>query len=62
MTKKIDLTEVSSVCHDCAKAAGCKPKNKIVGVWMDTCDICKEHKPCTNLWHDWYVPKETSVK
>lgn len=62
MNNKIDLTKVSAVCDYCAKAAGCKPKNKICGVWFGTCDICKERKPCTNLWHDWIVPKEEYVK
>lgn len=54
---RINLNDVSVVCYDCAKAAGCKPKPKIVGIWNDTCDICKKRKPCMDLWHDWIVPK-----
>lgn len=54
---RISLNDVSAVCDDCARAAGCKPKNKICGVWVGTCDICKKSKTCTNLWHDWIVPK-----
>lgn len=59
---EIDLTKVSAVCRECATAAGCKPKNNLVAAWMDTCDICKERKPCTDLWHDWIVPKEGDEK
>ena len=53
-----DYSQVHAVCRDCAMAAGFQPKNKAVGVWMDTCDICYERKPCTSLWHDWVPPKK----
>lgn len=55
---KIDLTKVSTVCSECAKAAGCKPKNGAFGVWLGTCGICKERKICMDLWHEWIVPKK----
>ena len=47
-----------SVCEECAKEVGFVPKDKVVGVWMATCDICGVLKPCTDLWHDWQK-KET---
>lgn len=62
MSNKIDLTKVSTICDDCAKAAGCKPKNGAFRIWMDTCEICKENKVCTNLGYDWIVPKEGGAK
>ena len=51
--KMIDYSAVQAVCFDCAKAAGFVPKEKVVGVWIDECDVCHERKPCTNLHHDW---------
>lgn len=60
--EEVNLNDVSAVCSDCANAAGCKPKPKTVGVWIDTCGICKERKPCTDLWHDWIVPKKGETK
>ena len=54
--------EAGAVCNDCAKKAGFKPKNKMVGVWMDVCSICHKQKPCTDLIHDWYKPNKKEKK
>ena len=53
-----DYSTINAVCRECATAAGYVPKDKVVGVWMDTCGICHERKPCTNLHHDWRRKKE----
>lgn len=55
---EIDLSNIGAVCFDCAKKLGCKPKNKVCGVWRGECGICHQTKPCTNLWHDWYIPEQ----
>lgn len=48
-----DYENIGSVCHQCAEAAGFVPKDKVVGVWTDECEICHKRKLCTNLHHDW---------
>ena len=50
---KAEEFAVRTVCHDCAYKAGYVPKDKEVGVWIDTCDVCHQKKPCTDLVHDW---------
>ena len=54
MTVNFSTDQIQTICFDCAKALGYTPKDKTVGVWIDTCDKCKQLKPCTNLHHDWY--------
>lgn len=56
----IDYSKIGSVCFDCAKKAGFTMKKKAVGVLDGECEICKEKKPCTHLWHDWDPPKKES--
>jgi hypothetical protein len=55
-----DYSNIDAVCFDCAKKAGFKLKDKVVGVWTGKCEICHEQKPCTSLHHDW--KKESEVK
>lgn len=43
-----------SVCSDCARKMGWKPKNKVVGVWQGKCDFCGKTTGLTSLHHDWY--------
>lgn len=57
-----DLSNIHAVCHDCARTLGFTPEDKVVGVWMDECDVCHQHKPCTDLHHDWKPPKEGGNK
>lgn len=54
--KNVDLSTVYSVCDDCARSLGFTRKDKAVGVWMDECGVCRQHKPCTALHHDWNSP------
>ena len=59
--RDINLSNIHAVCGDCARTLGFTPKDKVVGVWMDECVVCHQHKACTDLWHDWkQVKKEES--
>lgn len=58
--KAIDLSNIHAVCDDCARTLGFTPKDKIVGVWMDECEVCHLQKPCTDLHHDWKQSKKGS--
>lgn len=51
------LSEINTICEECARNLGFVPKDKAIGVWMDKCEVCGEEKPCTNLWHDWKEEK-----
>ena len=53
INKGEDLAAVGAVCDECARAAGFVRKDKVVGVWIDTCGICGQTRACTDLWHDW---------
>lgn len=54
--------QVQTICFDCATALGYTLKDKAMGVWTDTCDVCKRLKPCTNLHHDWHKPMKGETK
>jgi len=47
------LENIGAICDECAKKHGFVMKEKMVGVWMGECGICRKWKPCTDLWHDW---------
>ena len=53
-----DYTTIRAVCFDCARKAGFVQKKKAVLVMEDECGICKSRRPCTDLHHDWIIPKE----
>lgn len=48
-----------SVCDECARKMGWKPKNKVVGMWVGKCDWCGEIGPLTSLLYDWTKKGET---
>ena len=48
---------MSAICDECARRLGYRQKDKVVGVWVDECDICGKRKPCTDSVHDYYPPK-----
>lgn len=45
--------EEGAICFDCATKLHFKPVPHDVGVWMDDCVVCKEHKACTDASHDY---------
>lgn len=60
--RDINLSAVGAVCNDCARMLGFTPKNKIVGAWMNECEVCHHRKPCTDLWNDWKYIKKGETK
>lgn len=45
-----------TICGDCANNKGLIPKDKIVGVWTETCPYCKERKVVCSETHDYKYP------
>ncbi|MBO7685715.1 MAG: hypothetical protein J6V72_04990 [Kiritimatiellae bacterium] len=60
--RDIDLSSIYAVCDECARMLGFTPKDKVVGVWMDECEVCHQRTPCTNLHHDWEPAKKGGAK
>lgn len=56
------ISDIRTICRDCARQLGFKPKDKVVGVWVGECEVCHQHKTCTDLWHDWEPIKKGESK
>lgn len=50
-----------TICHDCATNKGLVPKDKEVGVWMDTCPYCRLTALVCDEIHDYKRPGQRPV-
>ena len=46
--------KIHTVCFCCGEKFG-KRKKEVMGMWLDTCDICHNEMPCANAQHDFSI-------
>jgi hypothetical protein len=53
-------------CFECGQKYGVSPRERAIGVWIDTCSICgKKETSCADAGHDfniWRMPDDTDNK
>ena len=50
-----------TICADCATNKGLIPKDKEVGLWLDTCPYCKLNTTVCDEGHDYKYPGQKPV-
>lgn len=50
-----------TICSDCANNKGLIPKDKIIGVWIDTCPYCRLTTTVCDEIHDYSRPGQKPV-